>query len=299
VTRCVQTFQLSWIIWTDMKSLVTDRTGRFAPLKAAMLAGLLAPAVWLLYRTAIGDLGGLPLKELLHRTGDWTVRFLVLTLALTPLQRFSGWPKVTLVRRMAGVGTFCYGLSHFLFYVANSNFKLGFVASEIALRIYLTIGFVALLGLSALAATSTDTALRRLGPRWKQLHRLVYGIAVLALTHYFLQSKIDVSQAVLYSGFFMVLMVYRLAIRQRIEFSPRNLAAVAIAGSLLTAGLEFLWYWLATGVDPWRIAEANLMLTYGLRPAVIVLISGLAMALVPVAAGWLPGARPVRRAKPA
>lgn len=262
-----------------MKSLVTDRTGKFSGLKAALLVALLAPLAYLIWRAAIFDLGPLPYKEALHRVGDWAVRFLVLALALTPLQRAFNTPRLALIRRMAGVGAFSYAALHFLLFIANSNFRLGFVASEIVLRFYLTIGFVALLGLSALALTSTDAMVRRLGVRWKQLHRLVYVIAVLALVHYILQSKIDVSEAVLYSGLFLTLMLHRLALRYRLALTPLRFAGIAIAGAFVTALLEFAWYGLATGIDPWRILKANAMLAFGLRPAVIVLLAGLAMAL--------------------
>lgn len=266
-----------------MKSLITDRAGKFSILKALLLASLVAPVAYLLYRSAIHDLGPLPYKEALHRVGDWAVRFLVLALALTPLQRALNAPRLALIRRMAGVGAFSYALLHFLLFVANSNFQLLFVASEIALRIYLTIGFAALLGLSALAATSTDAMMRRLGTRWKTLHRLVYGIAVLALVHYFLQSKIDVSQAVIYAGLFMTLMIIRLALRYRLALTPPRLVALATAGALTTAALEAAWYGFATGVDPWRILKANAALSFGLRPAIIVLLAGLGLA----AAAWL------------
>ena len=84
--------------------------------------------------------------------GDWTIRLLVITLALTPLQRVLNWPKISLIRRMLGVTTFAYALTHFTLYIVQSKFDLVFVASEIILRIYLTIGFVALIGLSLLAA---------------------------------------------------------------------------------------------------------------------------------------------------
>ena len=264
-----------------MKGFVTDRAGRFAPLKAAALTCLFGPALWLAVRAFAHDLGPLPFKEALHVTGDWTVRFLVVTLALTPFQRIGNWPKLALVRRMLGVGSFCYAALHFSLYVANSNFKLDFVAAEIASRIYLTIGFTALLGLSALAATSTDTMVRRLGSRWKQLHRLVYVIAPLALTHYFLQSKIDVSQATLWAGLLIGLMLIRLAIRRRLALTFAVLAGLALLAGLATAGLEFAWYGLATGVDPWRVLRANLMLAHGLRPAAIVALAGFALALVP------------------
>jgi len=268
-----------------MKTLVTDRAGRFAWLKAATLTLLLWPAAVLVYRAAMGDLGPLPLKEALHVAGDWAVRFLVLTLALTPLQRLLAWPRLALVRRMTGVGSFAYAALHIALYVAGAKFDLAFVATEIALRIYLTVGFVALVGLAALAATSTDAAVRRLGRRWKTLHRLVYAIAALGLLHYFMQSKIDVSAAVLMTGYFLLLMTYRLAVARGLGLTPPVLAGVALTAGLATAVVEFAWYGLATGIDPWRIAAANLMLTYGLRPAMIVALSGLAVAAVPLLRG--------------
>jgi sulfoxide reductase heme-binding subunit YedZ len=277
----------------------TDRSGRFSPLKSAMLAVLAAPAAQLLYRYWIGDLGPLPFKEALLVCGLWTVRFLVLTLALTPAQRIFGWTRLALVRRMAGVGAFTYAFLHFLLHVANTKFNLAMVASEIALRLYLTIGFVALVGLCLLAATSTDAAVRRLGARWKSLHRLVYGIAALGLLHFFLQSKIDVSEATLMAGLFLTLMIYRLAIRYKLRFTAATLAASALAGGLATALAEFAWYGLATGIDPWRIAGANLMPMYGLRPAMIVLIAGLAVAALQWAKGQCGRLRPAFGANPA
>ncbi len=263
---------------------VTDRVGRFSWLKTLTLAGLAAPAVYLAYRYWTFDLGPLPVKEALLVCGLWAVRFLVITLALTPAQRILNWPKLALVRRMTGIGAFSYAALHFTLYIVNSKFDLGFVASEIVLRIYLTIGFVALSGFSLLAATSTDWAVRKLGKRWKQLHRIVYGIAVLGILHFFMQSKIDVSQATLMAGLFFTLMIYRAAMAWRIKFSAPALVLWAVAGSLATAIAEFAWYGLATGVDPWRIAAANLMLAYGLRPAVIVLLSGLGIAGIPLVA---------------
>lgn len=261
----------------------TDRTGRFSVLKTGTFVLVLIPAMLVAIALWRNELGPLPYKEALHRIGDWTVRFLILTLALTPLQRILMWPKLALIRRMLGVTAFTYALAHFSLYIVNEKFDLVFVASEIVKRIYLTIGFTALIGLSLLAATSTDSALRKLGRNWKRLHLIVYGIAVLALLHYFIQSKIDVSQATLWSGLFILLMVYRLAIKRRFALTPLVLAICAIAACLLTAAIEFAWYGLATGVDPVRVLKANLVFAYGLRPAVIVLVVGLIAALLP----WL------------
>jgi sulfoxide reductase heme-binding subunit YedZ len=259
----------------------TDRNGRFSPLKTGVFVLVCIPAILVAIALWRNELGPLPYKEALHQIGDWTVRFLIATLALTPLQRILMWPKLALIRRMLGVTAFTSALTHFSLYIVNEKFDLVFVATEIVKRIYLTIGFTALIGLSLLAATSTDSALRKLGRNWKRLHMIVYGIAVLALLHYFMQSKIDVSQATLWSGFFLTLMIYRLAAKWRFALTPMTLAACAILGALRTALTEFAWYGLATGVDPFRVLKANLVFAYGLRPAWIVVMAGLAVALIP------------------
>jgi sulfoxide reductase heme-binding subunit YedZ len=253
---------------------LTDRRGRFSPLKATTLALALLPAAVIAYWFFTHQLGPLAVKAALRLIGDWTIRLLVITLALTPLQRVLNYPKITLIRRMLGVTTFAYALTHFTLYIVNSKYDLAFVASEIVLRFYLTIGFVALIGLSLLAATSFDSAVRKLGKKWKMLHRLVYAIAVLGLLHYFIQSKIDVTPAALMAGFFILLMIHRIFISRRMALTPPVLAISAVLACVFTAITEFAWYALATGVDPWRIAQANLMFSFGLRPAVIVLLVG-------------------------
>ncbi|MCB1434105.1 MAG: sulfoxide reductase heme-binding subunit YedZ, partial [Alphaproteobacteria bacterium] len=160
------------------------------------------------------------------------------------------------------------------------KFNLIFVASEIALRIYLTIGFAAVLGLAVLAATSTDAMVRRLGKRWKPLHKLIYVIAPLAVLHFFLQSKIDVSEAVLMAGLFILLMSYRVVIGRKFPVSPVVLSTAAVVAAGATALIEFAWYGLATGVDPWAVAKANVMISFGLRPAPLVLLTGIAVTFI-------------------
>ena len=160
-------------------------------------------------------------------------------------------------------------------------FDLAKVASEIALRIYLTIGFAAVLGLSALAATSTDGMVRRLGRRWQRLHRLVYAIALLAVVHYWLQSKLEVWEPTIMAGVYLWLMGYRLlarslAVRGRLPLLW--VAALGVAAGVLTALGEAAYFRLAYGVDPLRVVAANWSLDTGLRPAVIVLALGLAVA---------------------
>ncbi|MCX7304797.1 MAG: sulfoxide reductase heme-binding subunit YedZ [Hyphomicrobiales bacterium] len=268
----------------------TDRSGKFSPLKAAVLAGACLPALWLAWQAAsgalaptgtVGPLGPRPVTEAIHETGDWAIRFLWISLAVTPLRRIANWPKLIMVRRMLGVTALCYALAHFTLYTVDLKFDLVRVASEIALRFYLTIGFVALIGLVALGSTSTDAAIRRLGGNWGRLHKIVYAIGLLAAFHYFIQSKADVYEPTLMAGFFLLLMFYRLAHWRGFALtSPFVLAAIAIVAGLATVAIEYAWYALATGVPPGRVLAANLQFSFSIRPAWWVLAVGLAVAAV-------------------
>ncbi len=194
-----------------LKAPWNERNGRFSILKLVVFLGLFAPAVWIVYQAATGMLDPKPVTEMIHRTGDWTVRFILLSLLVTPVRRLAQWPKLIAVRRMLGVAAFAYAFAHLSLYVVDQKYNFPHVASEIVLRFYLTIGFVAWLGLAALSATSTDAMIRRLGAqRWNRLHKLIYGIAVLAIFHFYLQSKADVSEPVLMMGLYFILMLTRL-----------------------------------------------------------------------------------------
>jgi methionine sulfoxide reductase heme-binding subunit len=163
--------------------LLREKTGRWSPEKIAALAVVTVPMLWLLVRAWTGDLGaglpkqpfgelgGRPINDAILYTGRWTVRFILLALAITPARRLFNWPKLLNARRTLGVAAACYALVHFTLYIVDQKFRLDVVATEIVLRFYLTIGFVALVGLIALGSTSTDAAVRRLGPRWNTLHR--------------------------------------------------------------------------------------------------------------------------------
>ncbi len=263
---------------TTMNMIWNDRQGRLSPLKATTLLVAIAPAVVIAYWFYTGALQPLSVKIALRLIGDWAVRFLVLTLALTPLQRMLNYTKIALIRRMLGVTSFAYALTHFTLYIVSVKFDLGFLVSEIIHRFYLTIGFIALLGLSALAATSFDSAVRKLGQNWKRLHRISYGLAVLGLFHYFLQSKIDVASATWTAGLFILAMVLRVMIWRRITLTPVKIIIAAGIACLLTAALEYAWYGLATGIKPMRVFMANFSVAHGLRPALITLVVGLAVA---------------------
>ena len=278
-----------------------DRRGNFLPFKAAVLALLFVPgimeAVWL----ATGQLGGRPIIEAVHATGLWAIRLLIISLAITPFARALDWPGLLLVRRNVGVAAACYALAHLCLYVVDQNFKLWTVVSEIALRFYLTIGFAALLVLLALAITSTDGWVKKLGRNWKRLHRLTYPIGVVALLHYFIQSKLNVSEPVFVSGLFVWLMVWRLTPeawrrKQGIGITAALYGGLAILSGLVTAGMEFGWYGLTTRINPWRVIAANESIARGLRPAHWVFVATTALVLIFILRRIARSARLVRRA---
>lgn len=261
----------------------TDRAGRISPLKAIVFACLFVPAVQLAWRAGHDALGAKPLTEAIHVSGDWAIRFLLISLAISPLRRVANWPRLVLVRRMLGLAALGYLLLHFALYIADEQFKLAKVASEIILRSYLTIGFVALLGLVALGSTSFDQAIRALGAeRWNRLHSLVYPIAILGVLHFAMQSKLDASEALWMSGLLLMLFLYRLLHRAGLPLSSLVLAATALLSAGLTALLEAGWYGFTRNIDPLKILPANLAFDLGTRPAWIVLAAGLAMALIPL-----------------
>ena len=258
-----------------------DRSGRFSALKTATLVLVTLPALWLLYRALFLGLGPRPITEAIHRMGDWTVYFLLITLAVTPARRLFDWGKLILVRRIVGLAALAYILVHLSLYIVDSRLDLGFVAHEILVRIYLTIGFTAILGLVALGVTSTDAMIRRMGAkRWNRLHQLIYFIVPLAILHYYMQSKVDVTQPVLMSGFFFWLMGYRLMARFGFKEGLLPLLVLTGAAALLTAFAEATWYGLATGVGWHRVLVANLDFSYTIRPAWWVFATGLAVTII-------------------
>ncbi len=280
-----------------------DYSGRVSPLKLAIFVALFVPAGWVAFAYSSHLLGARPLTEALHQIGLWTIRLIFVALAVTPLRRILQWPRLILVRRMIGVAAFAYVLVHFSLYTADQMFDLGKVAGEIVRRIYLAIGFTALFGLAALAATSTDGMVRRLGGRrWQRLHRLVYAIGVLAVIHYCFQSKLDEWEPTVMAGLLLWLLGYRLLAWR---FGVRGhlplpwLAGLSLAAALTTALGEAVYFRLAFGAPPLRVLQADFTLATGIRPAAVVLAIGLAVT----AAGALRAAqaalaRRVGRARP-
>jgi methionine sulfoxide reductase heme-binding subunit len=269
-----------------------ERSGRLSWLKLAVFVFLFAPGVWLAISLAEGWVGPKPVTEAIHTTGTWGVRILLLSLAVTPLRRLTQWNKLLLIRRMLGIGALAYLLTHFVLYVVSLHFDLLHVASEIVLRIYLTIGFVALLGFSVLGATSTDAAIRRLGPaRWARLHQLVYLLIALGLLHFFMQAKLDVTEPTLMAGLFLLLMGHRLLAWRRLGDNLPALFALALCAGVLTGLMEAGWYKVASGVPVWRVFQADFSFARSIRPAWWVALVGLALPAIRLA-------RPLWSAKP-
>lgn len=270
----------------------TDRAGRFSPLHAAAFAAVISPALWIAYAFATGGLGAEPLKAATHLSGTWTLYLLLASLAVTPLKGLLAWPRLVGIRRMLGVAAFAYIAGHLMLYIGDQGWNLAKVASEIASRIYLTIGFAALLGLAVLAATSFDAAMRRLKRNWKRLHRAVYVLAALGLLHFYMQSKSDVSEAVLLSGVFIGLMAHRLAVTPR---TPAGVLAVAVLSGVAAAALEFTWYAATSGIPAERVLLANLDFSYQVRPMWWVMAI-LALSLPPMLLRPLSGLAGLRKA---
>jgi sulfoxide reductase heme-binding subunit YedZ len=247
-----------------------DRRGRFSFLRAVTLAVLVAPFLGLIYFTATHDLGPRPRTEAIHEVGLWAIRFLMLSLFITPLRRIARYAPLIDVRRMIGVASFLYIALHLVLYIADQTFDFGKVASEIVLRYYLTIGFTAWLGLAALAATSNNYMIRELGgPRWRRLHQLIYPIAILATIHYFLQSKLEVFEPTVLGGIFVWLMLYRILHWARpgpAEFPLWVIAATWFAVGALTFLVEALAFGIAFHAPVWRVLQADFTFQAGIRP---------------------------------
>ena len=160
-------------------------------------------------------LGANPVEEILDRFGNWGLRMIMITLAVTPLRRISGWNWLARFRRMLGLFAFFYILMHFLTWlILDQGVLISAILEDLVERPFITIGFAALLLLTALAATSTSGMRRRLGRRWQTLHYTVYLIAALGVWHYWWQVKKDITEPLIYAIILILLLTYRLWWRQ-------------------------------------------------------------------------------------
>lgn len=248
-------------------------------LRLATLIGLCLPALELAWRWYGDELGPRPVTVATHATGDWAVIFLMLSLAMTPLRATLDWAPLVHVRRRIGVAAALYAVAHLLIYVLDQKWNLLVVATEIAKRFYLTIGFVALLALVALAVTSTNGWQKRLKRNWKRLHWLIYPAALLAIVHFFIQSKVKIGEAAFTAGLFAWLMLWRV-LPPRLRTSLAGLLLLAAAATLATVVFEASWYGLVNKIDPVRVLAANIDPDLAPRPALKVLIASVAVIVL-------------------
>jgi sulfoxide reductase heme-binding subunit YedZ len=203
------------------------RVVRFA-LKPLAFVASLGPAAWLVWAGLTGNISANPLSDLTNETGVWTLRFLCITLLITPFRKITGWNHAIRFRRMAGLFAFFYGSLHFLTYAIADRFAgldfpdgiwawstarnlVASVGEDIYKRPFITIGFTALTLMVPLALTSTSGMIRRLGgKRWSQLHRLVYASAALGVVHYYWLVKADISRPIIYGAIVTLLLGVRL-----------------------------------------------------------------------------------------
>ena len=215
-------------------------------MKLLVFAAALVPFGHLIWRGYNGDLTADPLVEITNETGIWTLRFIVITLAITPIRKVTGWNPVIRFRRMIGLFAFFYAMLHFVTYLigdrfASLDFPDGFVAwstlvnllasiwEDVAKRPYITVGFIAFVSMIPLAVTSTAGWIRRLGGHnWQRLHRLIYLTGIAGVVHYWWRVKADTLHPAIYAALVAVLLGYRLALalkRARLQRHPVHVRA--------------------------------------------------------------------------
>ncbi len=179
--------------------------------KPLLFAVSLAPLAWLLWRTLENDLGVNPAETLQLQTGLWALRFLVATLAVTPLRRLTGWHRVIQYRRMLGLFAFFYASLHVLTWIVlDQYFDVQAMLADVVKRPFITAGMLAFLTMVPLALTSTRGWIRRLGHTWQVLHRLIYVSGAAAALHFVWKVKIAIGEPVYYAAILAALLAFRL-----------------------------------------------------------------------------------------
>ena len=253
-----------------------DPSDRISALRIVTLICLLAPLGKTIYDFDAIRLDPRPITDLIHRTGDWALIFLLVALAVRPLSRILRFNQLLDVRRMIGVGAFAYAAAHFTLYSVDLTFEWREIASEIVHRVRLSLGFVALLGLTVLTATSTNGMVRRLGSkRWQRLHQTIYLIGLLVLIHYFLRFKLIESTPIFATGLFGWLIGYRLLVwwgKTGNELPTWKLLALSGMIAALTFIAEAIALGVQASVSPLRVLESAFDFDFDMiRPGWLVL----------------------------
>ena len=265
-----------WQVWRD-------RRGRLSALRLVVLAVLIFSAAKALVEASAIAHSARPLNEMIHRAGFWALVLLGLALAVTPFRRITRYGNLVDIRRMIGVAAFLYIAAHLALFFADQSYSWLKFFTEITKRVYLIIGGIAWLGLAILAATSTDAMVRRLGGmRWRRLHQIVYAIALLALIHYFQQTKADVSVPTFVAGLFGWLMAYRIVgwWQGRAELSTLALLMMTIVVAALTLVGETVGIAIVFNAPLERILPGIWDFEAGIRPGWQVLGAGLCVVVL-------------------
>lgn len=198
-------------------------------IKTVVFALCLIPLGHLVFGIVTDSLGANPIEAVTRGLGDWALRLLLVTLAVTPLRRITGLNWLLRLRRLLGLFTFFYAVLHMLTYVwLDQFFDWGFILKDIVKRPFITVGFLSFVLLIPLAVTSTNAMMKRLGRNWSRLHRAVYAIAVLGVLHFWWMVKADVREPALYAGILAVLLGARLFWLVRGKQTERRNAYAAV-----------------------------------------------------------------------
>jgi sulfoxide reductase heme-binding subunit YedZ len=177
---------------------------------------VVVPAIVLVAQLLLNQLGAEPIESLEHASGEWALRLLAASLAVTPLMRLTGWGWLVAQRRFLGLAAFFWAMGHLSVYIVlDQFFDWPEIVKDVLKHLYITVGMLAFVLMIPLALTSTKSSIRRLGgQRWNQLHRLVYVTAVAGCVHYLWAVKKDIAEPLLYAAVFVVLFVLRLVLRK-------------------------------------------------------------------------------------
>jgi len=185
-------------------------------LKPLVFVASLVPLTWLVFIVLTGRTSANPAEDILLTTGIWALRFLLATLAITPLRRLTGWNALIQYRRMLGLFAFFYACVHLASYIAfDRYFEFGEILADIAKRPFITAGMAAFALMLPLALTSTRGWIRRLGRRWQMLHRLVYVSAAAGCLHFIWKLKVAIGEPIYYAAVLGALLAFRLVWRLR------------------------------------------------------------------------------------
>ena len=185
-------------------------------MKPIVFVAALVPLAVLIFQVLTGRTSANPAEDIMLTTGIWAFRFLLATLAITPVRRITGWNRLIQYRRMLGLFAFFYATMHLLSYIAFDRFfAFGEILGDIAKRPFITAGMVAFAAMVPLAVTSTKGWIRRLGRRWQQLHRLVYVSAMAAALHFVWKVKVPIGEPVYYAAIVAALLIFRILWRAR------------------------------------------------------------------------------------